>query len=874
MGTFVPIDLTGGASAGRTLATGRRFVPMDDYGRERDKLAKSRALLAKHEYFQGDDIVSRGLRKVGKINDALTGQPVLPVLDEIAGGLAAGGNELVNRVWRQPRGEKPVSSEAIYRANVDDFREEAEKKRRAAPVSSAIGGFLSGLPAAPEALGAKALAAAPGAAEAAPGLLAKAAGYGRNVAKGAGIGAAYGGAYGAADAEEGERLEGAGQGALLGGLTGGALETVAPVVTKGAKLGYGAAKDLLRAAKKPTAEAEREAGTATARAILERKGLTADEAASRAAAYGDGLDPMAAELAGKDVEGLLAATARRPGATGDLAMARKLERQEGAPERVLKYARDDLGVNPATAQGDMDETVRLGRALADPEYAAMRANKSGIWNDQLQEISQRPNVRKAMASVEAMRASEGRAGQGLAYGTVDVPSSPVGPDDLSFAATGAPDSMPVPRGPAEAPTRGPSALTALRQTGKGMSADLDQQGLRLGQRGGGAELNDMAIRLHEMGFTPRVLDESEMASLLEGPQARSLFAQEADAGAQQRFEARRAAEEFNARGGDPSALPHPDDYGDAGMAPERPLTEPARQQAPTQESWDDILAAMDDLVERDQLSGKEVRTGPTGRANRAVGVETRDLRNALIGDEGAAPELKAARAVSSDYMGLSGAYERAKGRLTKGTFGDLKKVFDSAKSPAEQDAMRGAIANDIYEMWQQGQVKAGRVKTPRVQGKLELMFGKKGAKAFVSRIEQEAQLAASASRIAPTGGSPTFGLLEGGAEADRAAITAGRWKRAGGKLLSKNPLGALGEVASLPFDYAKSAGLSQGARDRLGEILMMGPDELVPLLREWEKQPEPVQRALIERAAALGLVSGRNVARTAAPRGLRDDEEE
>lgn len=55
------------------------------------------------------------------------------------------------------------------------------------------------------------------------------------VAKGAAVGATSGAAYGAGSAEEGQRLEGAGQGALYGGLGGGAAPIISSAVGKGLK---------------------------------------------------------------------------------------------------------------------------------------------------------------------------------------------------------------------------------------------------------------------------------------------------------------------------------------------------------------------------------------------------------------------------------------------------------------------------------------------------------------------------------------------------------------------------------------------------------------------------------------------------------------
>lgn len=870
MGTFVPLD-----GSGRPAKGGGGFVPLinysveadENYKREKAKALKERAPVGR-SMEDSDNALVRTIGHLSGVGNALTGQPVLPVLDELNAGVRAGGNAVAN-LFRGK--DKQVSSEAIYRGQLDADRELKAQQRKDFPVSSIAGSILSGLPAAPEAVGAKVVAEA-------PGLLARGGRYVGNVAKGSATGAAYGGAYGAADAAPGHRLEGATEGAEVGAATGGLLTGVAPVAGKILKTGAGAVKDVLRAARKPSAEAERELGTATAVKILQRKGLTADSAAERAAEFAPGLQPVAAELGGSDVERLAGANARRGGKTGDVAMALKEERREGAPERILDYAKDELGVDTAAAKGDIEEQVKLGRQIADPLYADVRANPAGIWNDTLQELSQRPAISSAMRAVETSGRNAGRQGTGMAMGTIDVPAKPVGPEDLSFAATGAPSEMPVPRGPAEAPTRGESALTSLRNTGNGIDlaskGEAQQAGLRLRAQKGGNDLHDMAIHLWETGHTPRLLSETEMETLLDSGAARELFAKEPDPAAQQRFEARKAAEEFNARGGNPDDLPHPEDYG-GHMPEERPLTEPARTHAPTGESWDQVLSALDDLVERDDF-GKVVRHGPKGRANRDLDTATRDLRAALIGHAGetgpagnvireevagAVPGLREARQASGDYRSIQGAAERMKGRLTRGTYRDLEEVWNSAKTASEKDAMRGAMANEIYELVQNNTLKAGRVSTRRAQAKLELLFGQGEGKAFVNRVRQEAKLAASANRMAPTGGSPTYGLGEAGKEGDAAgAMTMGDWARVGGHFLKGRPDLGVADALATPlrkaYRYSQTAGMSEAARDAMGEVLFMGPDELVPLLRQFESLPPEVQRVVHGRAVTLGLIGG------------------
>jgi hypothetical protein len=791
---------------------------------------------------RGTNVTRRKMDEAGGLGgfSAFTGSAPLPILDEGVGLLKGAGNELAN-VGRRVTGKPTVSSRAIYEANRDAANEYDAETRRLHPVASTAGGLLSGL----------------GRNQAA-GAVAKIPSRTKAVLQAMGVGAGTVAAYGAAEGRTlGERAKNSLTGGLVGGGTGGFLEGVAaPVVSATVKSGAGLVRDAARALKKPSAAKEAERGTASALKILKLKGLTSDvleaerdELASRGV--------MAAERAGKDVERQLAATARRSGSTGDEVSRLVRERAEGAPDRMLADMEESFGIDPARAQAGIEEQGELGRALAKEDYAAIDANPAGIMSDELQEIMQRPDAQRALALVERSGRNAGRQGSGLAMGTVDVPAKPVGPEDLSFGATGAPSEMPVPRGSAEPPGRGPSALTFLRMSGHGitdaMGGEAKQAGLRLGARKGGAELNDMAIRLNEAGFTPRVLDETEMAELLDSGMAEKLFAREADAGAQGRHEARLAAEEFNSRGGNPDDLPDPDSYG-AGPAPERPLTEPARMEAPTGQAWVQIKRTLDKMVKRDPVTKRVIRTGEEGLFNADLATLSRDLNEAM---KNAVPRYREGVGKYAEPLAIEDAFARGQDFTgPKNTAGSFRKAWDSVKDkPAEADAFKAGVASNLYELWSRGELKNGRIKTPRMMGKLELAFGRRGAADFLAKLEREAQLAASGSRIAPTGGSPTMGLQEAGGEVDE-ALDAGMLARVGGKLGRLDVLGAGGELLGGLARYGKTVGTSEASRDAFGKVLMMGPDELIPLLREAEKLPPEVRAAVMDRANALGLLSG------------------
>lgn len=798
---------------------------------------------------------------LGGFNALSEGSP-LPYADELAGVVGGIGNEAANLVRRFAR--KPtVSSRAVYEGIRDASNEWDSETKRLHPIAAPMGTLLSGL------------ATGPG--KAGVGMLAQNLGRKEAIKQAVKVGGITGAAAGAGEGRTvPERLLNAVVGGGIGAGTGGLLEGVAlPAAGYLGRVGGGVIKDAVRVFKKPVAAEEAAKGTRSAIEILQRKGLTAANVPEKAAPYGR-VTPTAAELGGKETERNTAVIARRGGKTGDAASDIVAARNEGRPGRILDAINEELGVNAKRAQGDVDDTVEMGRRLADPEYDIVRANEAGIWSPELEELSQRPIIREAMANARLLGQDTGRGSEGLAMGNVDVPSRPVGPHDANMVMP--PSSMPVPRGPAEPPPQGRSALTFLRDKGHGIAEDMvgeaQQAGLRLGARSGGAELRDMANRLEEGGYTPRRLEDHEVLPWLE-EHGRTTYAREADAAALQRHEARKSAEEFNARGGDPNdpSLPNPEDYGNAGPAPERPMQEPAHMTAPTGESWDIVQRTLDSMVKRDPITKQVIRHGDEGLKNERARVASNDLRRVIVGDDvspGQVPHLREARAVAHDAQSIRDAFERGRGWLVKGSTRDFgkylgsltsaaqKKAFKEGKtvtSSALKEAAKSAMATDLYEMWSTGQVKAGRFGTDRIKSRMKLMFGDKEAERFITQLKKEAELAASGGRIAPQGGSATAGLGEGGKELD-AASQFGAVGRIAGKVARGKLWDAAGDTLGTMAAYGKSAGMSEEARDAFGKVMLMEPDELAKELAHYESLTGPIKQAVSMRARMLGMTSG------------------
>jgi hypothetical protein len=342
-----------------------------------------------------------------------------------------------------------------------------------------------------------------------------------------------------------------------------------------------------------------------------------------------------------------------------------------------------------------------------------------------------------------------------------------------------------------------------------------------------------------------------------------------DMEAQARYEGRTQDEERAARGIEthPEDLAGPEDYTGAAPPPEY---EPAYQEAPTAASWDAVKKRVDELVERDPITNKVIRTGDVGIRNRDIETAANDLRRALVGDEtkpGAIPGYREALAKGGDAPRIEAAFNRAKGKLTRGSTRDFGKLMASLKTEWEHEAVKAALANDVRELWGRGLLKGGKFAIPGVREKLELAFGKKAAESFIRKAEIEAELAASGARAAPYGGSPTMTLNEAAEAQDAAAGPVRHLARIGSKFASGNIGGGLADAAITTAGQitarARTAGMSEGMRDEYGRILQMTPDEFAAFLAKWEDLPEAVRRRF---PVPAGLMAGQLAGQAAAAR--------
>ena len=263
-----------------------------------------------------------------------------------------------------------------------------------------------------------------------------------------------------------------------------------------------------------------------------------------------------------------------------------------------------------------------------------------------------------------------------------------------------------------------------------------------------------------------------------------------------------------------------------------PQFEPATQEAYTPAAWNAIKRKVGDLVQRDD-AGRPITSGTVGSRNAGFMDASRDLTEALAGsgDQPGAlgPDYRAALDAAGDKLKVQNAFQRMSGKLTTGDMRAFGRFWGNLKTPAEQDAGRAALANDVLNMANRGQLRGGKFTTPGIQARLELAFGGKGnVSNFLAKMEQEATLAQLGGRMKPGTGSGTAewqGALDGGADDPMQTasevmghVAHGSWWAAAKAALKGYGLKVAG--------YSQTPGIPVEVRDEYGRLLMLDPGRL------------------------------------------------
>lgn len=192
-----------------------------------------------------------------------------------------------------------------------------------------------------------------------------------------------------------------------------------------------------------------------------------------------------------------------------------------------------------------------------------------------------------------------------------------------------------------------------------------------------------------------------------------------------------------------------------------------------------------------------------------------------------------ARAAASDYLGAKQAFEDGQDHILSTSVDpvDVEK-YVSKLSPTALEAYKGGQANKLLLQAGNARLSPRLLNTPAVQQKLSASLGPDKAQQFITNVQNEAELARTGARMMPGTGSITsdIGLMSGEQDAG-ANIEAGmKGAKALGHALQGNPLGAVSNGISALRHFApdllKTGGLSSDARNELGKLLMMKPEDL------------------------------------------------
>ena len=218
-----------------------------------------------------------------------------------------------------------------------------------------------------------------------------------NWVKSVGLGTGYGAAYGASEAEQGERLKGAGGGALLGGGTGAA----AHGVMAGGRGMYRGGMNLIDDYYRPTPRAAQIVG----------QHLRADKVPlGRAMAdLGElGKEGMLLDTGDFVTRGLARGVAGQPGEARGTILGRLSKRSAGDTDRVLKQVTRRLG--PGDYFGDEQRFLQKLRQGAAESYGPAYKAHPNIGTPGLSELAQRPPVRQGIREALEIARNDKTAG--------------------------------------------------------------------------------------------------------------------------------------------------------------------------------------------------------------------------------------------------------------------------------------------------------------------------------------------------------------------------------------------------------------------------------------------------------------------------------
>ncbi len=490
--------------------------------------------------------------------------------------------------------------------------------------------------------------------------------------------------------------------------------------------------------------------------------------------------------------------------------------------RVLSMVEQNFGVDPAAAQGEMDNVLAEGRKAAKPWY--IRAFSGGStaplatqYEKQIASINQQGD--QTLANHQAQFNETGKElNQALTeQQTIEnritflkKKESLLGIDERQgnvYAANGINQDLKI----AEAELDKANERVGFARDAHNAVHDAiqDHPNVMAGQRKQYEEMLGKAREDEANGvrggiWTPR------LARLTSNPLVRKGIPRGLES---MRNEADIAGEPFN-----------PTEHGITGYDANG---EPIVANVPNMRLYDAMKRGLDAQLEeyRDPVT-KLIDFKNNKRAQEIDGLRREFLKEL----DRVNPEYAQARAVAGDTLSAYDMFNRAKGITDdKLTAANFKSIWDKMTS-SQQRAYKGGVANLFFNQSEPGKLDPKKVLNHLAYQKLEIMLGKDAADRFTAGMQQEVNNMNFRNYALPGAGSPTIPL----SEAIRGQNTFGEAGNAAEEFehrisSGQGPVQAgrstLGSAAGKIFGSLKSPGLSEKARDEAARIFMMSPKE-------------------------------------------------
>ena len=255
-----------------------------------------------------------------------------------------------------------------------------------------------------------------------------------------------------------------------------------------------------------------------------------------------------------------------------------------------------------------------------------------------------------------------------------------------------------------------------------------------------------------------------------------------------------------------------------------------QQPRPTAQAWDLVKKSLGTSVERDPF-GRIIPDSQSegnyniNQANRAL---TAALRKAI-------PGYGDALDTSGDYLGLQKAFQTGQSFIIKSTV-TAKQLADhlSTLSEPEAQAFRGGVANKLFDLSQNAQLKPAIFNRPILQQKMAAVLGD-AAPDFLNKMQLESAMTKTGARMSPGTNSVTSDVLNATEEQNQNSMRAlihglyaGTWLAHGNGLWGgAHAIAAMRDLGM----FGKTAAMPVSVRDEAGRLLMMKPEELADYLQ-------------------------------------------